>query len=245
MDELLGLALIIYVVVSALLGMLRREQARTRPRHPEEAEDDVQPGPWRDWEEELRDLFERTRERQQAEEEAGEAEPAAPAEADDDRPWLDIEPIPLPDEWSVEEAPWPRYEEPGDGEGEEEPVPDVPAPALPPPVPPVPPRPTAPSLPGRAPAGSGDVGPSYPLPPAARTGEPSIFSPAPSRPWAPATDRPGGAAPRGAHPGERPASRLRRRLRGDRAALREAVVLMEVLGPPRALRPHRPPWARR
>lgn len=244
MDELLGLALIIYVVVSALLGMLRREQARTRPRHPEETEGDVQPGPWRDWEEELRDLFERTREGQQAEEEAAEPEPSAPTEVDDDRPWLDIEPIPLPDEWSVEEEPWPRYEEPGDGEGVGEPAPDVAAPTLPPPVPPVPPRPTAPSLPGRAPAGSGDVEPAYGFPPAARAGEPSVPSRVPSRASAPAVRYVGPAVP-GAHPEERLASRLRRRLRGDRAALREAVVLTELLGPPRALRPYMPPRARR
>lgn len=208
MDELLGLALIIYIVASALLGMLRREQARTRPRHPEEAEGDGQPGPWRDWEEELRDLFERTRERQQAEGAAEEPEPA-PAEADDDRPWLEIEPIPLPDQWPMEEVPrWPRSEEPGSGEpGGEEHAPGTEGPPLPAPVPPVPSGPTAPWPPGRDPVGAGDG--------AARVASPER----------------GGLA-----------RRVRRRLRGDRDQLREAVILMEVLGPPRALRPYRPPW---
>src|SRR5690606_37195586 len=118
------------------------------------------------------------------------------------------------------------------------PVPEPQAGPLPPPVPPAPPRPTAPSLPGRAPTGSGDGmeagagAPWYGLPSAALPEGLSAPAPTQIRAPAPASARRDGAASFPEHRDETLARRIRRRLRGGRDPLREAVILMEVLGPP-------------
>src|SRR5690554_2160339 len=94
LDELVGLGLILYVLASAVLGVLRRGGgSRPVPRSPEEAEAEQTREP-RSWEEELEELFERTR--RQQEEAWGE---------EDDRPWIEIEPIPAPEEMAPEPEP--------------------------------------------------------------------------------------------------------------------------------------------
>lgn len=239
MEDLLSIGLIIYIVASVLLGLLRRG----RPLTPRPGEDkswgegagDRGGWPVRDWEDELRELFERTRER--AEQEAGlPDEPVAPEETaweyvaedpDDPRDVWDAG-APVSQEEALErEPPIQRPEQEPEGS----------------------PWPAAGSL-------TGDPSPH------ASSAAPVLRSDEGERPW----NREGGAFrddfrdeeprrrvrqdvdrdPRAALRGS-PIHRVRHRLqRGSPDLLQEAMVLMEVLGPPRALKPYRPPhpWSK-
>lgn len=235
LDELLGLAFTLYILGSVLAALLRRGRTAPPPRRqgpargepgepwPDDGGGDGQPWDWepRSWEEELREIFGERREPEPRE--VQEVPPAdAPREVDD-RPWLEVEPIPPL-----------------------EPASSGPPPFEPPPFEPetveVPPS-WEPEPAGGRPPGAGRGAPAE-LPAAVPWrgpvpgGVPAVREPVAGRrgseestAWAVKRPQPS----RG--------ERLRRQLRAQPELLRDAVVLNEVLSPPRAMRPYRPPWA--
>lgn len=207
LDELLGLALTLYVLVSIVAGVLRGG-SRTRPSRPEEETEGE--GLPRSWEEELREIFGDIPRPAPGETDDGHS-PSSPsrdheAEERDDRPWLEIEPIPpfgIP-------FPLPPEEE-------VLPPPETPPPSAPPP--PAAPEPVA----------------LEPVVGAQGADRPAVHREPALEPEAPPAFRDAGP------PAESLAARVRRRLRAEPASLREVIMLQEILQPPRALRPYRPP----